>query len=243
MSTGFFGTLITTPLYNGIVFLASIVPGLDLGIIVILFTVLVRLVLFPLAHKSIKTQIALKNIQGDIDVIKKEYAKNSQEQARKIMELYKAKGVNPFGSFLFLFIQIPIIFGLYFVFLRGGLPVINLDFVYSFVHPPKELGHVFLGLIDITQKSIVLALLAGVTQFFQARMMNTSLPQSKEQKSFGADFAKGLKFQVNYIFPIIIMFIAYSLPASMSLYWITTNLFSIGQEWYVKRNKYKSTDE
>lgn len=235
MSTGIFGTLVTTPLYNGIVGLMHLLPWVDLGVIVIIFTCIVRLILFPLAQKSVRTQIVMQEIQPQIDELKKRYKDNTQEQAAKIMALYKEKGLNPFASILFLFIQIPIIFGLYFMFLRAGLPAIDPTFLYSFISVPESVSPLFLNVIDVTAKSIPLAILAGVSQFFQARFAKPPDMKKGDARSFGKEFTKSLHFQMKYVFPLIIIFISAALPASIALYWITSNVFSIGQELWTRK--------
>jgi YidC/Oxa1 family membrane protein insertase len=235
MSHGIFGTLVTTPLYNGLVLLMHALPWADLGIIVIIFTCIVRLILFPLAQKSVRTQIVMQEIQPEIDKLKQRYKDNPQEQAAKIMALYKERGLNPFASILFMFIQIPIIFGLYFMFLRSGLPAIDPAQLYSFVSVPAGVSTMFLGLVSVTAKSIPLAILAGGSQFLQAQFAKPPEIKNDGERSFGREFTKSLHFQMRYVFPVIIIFIASALPASIALYWITSNLFSTAQEIWTRR--------
>ncbi len=235
MSHGIFGTLVTTPLYNGIVLLMDVLPWADLGVIVIVFTCIVRLVLFPLAQKSVRTQLMVQKLQPEMDSIKERYKNDKQEQAVKMMELYRTNNVNPFSNILFLFIQIPIIFGLYFMVLRAGFPAIDPTFLYSFVHAPTSISTMFLGFVDVTVKSIPIAVLAGISQFFQAQLMRIPEPAKDAKPSFGKEFSKSLHFQMKYIFPVVIVFIASALPASVALYWTTSNVFSIGQEWWTRR--------
>lgn len=225
------------PLYNGLVFLIGVLPWADIGIIVILFTCIVKLILFPLSKKSVLTQIKMKEVQPELDAIKEKYKDNKQEQALKVMALYKEKKVNPFSGILLIFIQIPIIFALYFVFLKGGLPKINTELLYSFIKIPKSIDISFLGLMDITQKSYVMAFFASLTQFFQVKF---ATPQFKKKdnsspNSFKDDLAKSMSVQMKYILPVIIFFIARGLPAVVALYWTTSNLFAIGQELYLRR--------
>lgn len=226
------------PLYNGLIFLITTLPWADIGIVVILFTCIVKLVLFPLSKKSVLTQIKMKEIQPELDAIKEKHKDNKQEQALKVMALYKDKKVNPFSGILLIFIQIPIIFALYFVFLKGGLPKINTDLLYSFIKTPKSINISFLGLMDITQKSYVMAFFAALTQFFQVKF---ATPQFKKKdsgsntSSFKDDLAKSMSIQMKYILPVIIFFISRGLPAVVALYWTTSNLFAIGQELYLRR--------
>lgn len=232
------------PLYNGLVFLIGMLPWFDVGVVVILFTCIVKLILFPLSKKSVLTQIRMKEIQPELDLIKEKHKDNKQEQAMKVMALYKEKNVNPFSGILLIFIQIPIIFALYFVFLKGGLPEIKTDILYSFIKIPSSINMSFLGFFDITQKSYLMAFLAAITQFFQVKfaipkIKNTNNSQNK--KSFKDDLAKSMSIQMKYVLPVIIFFIARGLPAVVAMYWTTSNLFAIGQELYLRRARKNTT--
>lgn len=235
-----FNLFFYTPLYNGLIFLIGALPLVDIGIVVVLFTCIVKLVLFPLSKKSVLTQIRMKEIQPELDAIKEKHKDNKQEQALKVMALYREKKINPFSGIILIFIQIPIIFALYYVFLSGGLPKINTDLLYSFVKIPKSIDMSFLGLMDITQKSYLMAFAAAITQFFQVKF---AMPQTKKankklgENSFKDDLAKSMSVQMKYILPIIIFFIARGLPAVVALYWTTSNLFAIGQELYLRRTR------
>jgi len=242
MSDGFFSTIVTTPLYNGMVLLMGALPWADLGVVIILFTCIIRLILFPLAQKSVKTQIVMQEIQPKLDAIKEQFKGDPQQQAARTMAVYKENGLNPFASILFMFIQIPIIFGLYFMFLHAGFPSIDPNFLYSFVHVPAGVDTMFLGFIDMTVKSLPIAILAGVFQFIQAQLMRMPKPRQDDKPSFGKEFTKSLNFQMKYVFPLIIIFVAAALPASIALYWATSNVFSIGQELYVRKHLKKQGD-
>ncbi|MEN9405276.1 MAG: hypothetical protein RLY47_235 [Candidatus Parcubacteria bacterium] len=242
MSDGFFSTIVTTPLYNGMVLLMGALPWADLGVVIILFTCIIRLVLFPLAQKSVKTQIVMQEIQPKLDAIREQFKGDPQQQASRTMAVYKENGLNPFASILFMFIQIPIIFGLYFMFLHAGFPSIDSNFLYSFVHVPAGVDTMFLGFIDMTVKSLPIAILAGVFQFIQAQLMKMPKPKQDDKPSFGKEFTKSLNFQMKYVFPLIIIFVAAALPASIALYWATSNVFSIGQELYVRKHLKKQGD-
>jgi len=134
-----------------------------------------------------------------------------------------------------LFIQLPVILGLYFVFLKGGLPTIDPTLLYSFVpQPSSDVSMHFLGLIDLTAKNIPLAILAGISQHFQARLALPDLAPKKEDATFQEDFARSLQVQMKYVLPFVIIFVAYVASAAVALYWITSNIFAIGQEIHVK---------
>lgn len=231
----FFHTTIYNPLYNGIVFLMSLIPFADLGIIVILFTLFIRLILFPISRKAVQTQLALKALDPEIKKIRQEY-NNKEEQARRLMLLYKTNNINPFSSVFLVLIQLPIIFALYFIFLRSGFPLIHTEILYSFVHVPQTVNPVFLGLVDMTKKSIVLSVCAGLTQFLQAWIVAPTIETKKNvSPSIADDIARGMQLQMRYVLPIVIAFIAYSLSSLVALYWATSNLFTIGQELFMRR--------
>jgi len=213
----------------------STFPWFDLGVSIVLFTIIIKLILFPLSQKSVVTQAKIKKIDPQIKEIKEKY-KDKQEQALKTMELYKKEGINPFSGFLLILIQIPIIFALYFIFLRGGFPEINTDILYSFVKIPVLIKTKFIGLIEVSEKSLILALIAGISQFFQAKLAGPKIEPKKENQGLGADFARSMSLQMKYVFPFIVFFIAYSISAAVALYWATSNLFMIGQELYVRKN-------
>ncbi len=239
MSQGFFYTLLVKPLYNGLIFIVSILPGSDAGVAIILITLLVKIILFPLSKKAIETQVKMKHLEGDLTVLKDKHKDNKEKHAQAMMALYKERGVNPFSSFFLLLVQLPIIFALYNIFIKNALPAVDQTMLYSFVHAPTFVSTHFLGIIDISQKSAVLALLAAISQFFQARYSLASMPAKKEEKgdkpSFQADFARSMNLQMKYVLPVITFFIAYKISAAVALYWLVSNLWAIGQELLVRR--------
>lgn len=230
-----YSTLIFNPLYNVLVYLVGIIPGGDIGIAVIILTILLRIVLLPLAQKAQKTQAAMRVLQPELDRIKKEHKDNPQAQMQAMSKLYKEAGVNPFASIGLLLIQLPILIGLYHVFSWGNLMAVDMSLLYSFVTLPAVVGTNFLGLIDMYGKSLVLALLAGVTQYAMAHV-TPALPIS-EEKSFANDFAKSMQMQMKYVFPALIAVVAYTTSSAIALYLIVSNLATVAQEVYNKRSK------
>lgn len=235
MFADFFHTFFYNPLYNALVALVDTVPFADVGIAVIVLTLAVKLILFPLSMKAVRTQLSMKRIEPEVARIRNEY-KNREEQARKTMELYRREGVNPFSSFLVILIQLPIIFALYFVFFRGGLPAVDATLLYSFIPVPTEVNMHFLGLVDVAAKSFLLALFAGVTQFFQAKLAVPPPALVSGTPTLKDDLAKSFHLQIRYVLPVVVFVIAYTISAAVALYWTTSNLFAIGQELYVRRH-------
>ncbi len=230
-----FHTIIVTPLYNGLIGLLEFGSWVDVGIAVVILTVVVKTALSPLSLKAARTQRLMKEIEGPMKEIREKYKDDREEQGKKMLELYREKNINPFSSFVTLFIQIPVILGLFYVFSKGGLPEIQTDLLYSFVPEPGSVSMMFLGLIDMAGKSKLLAFFAGVTQHFQARFAMPPLQPREENATFQDDFARSMQTQVKYVLPFVIMFVAYVASAAVALYWITSNIFAIGQELYVKR--------
>lgn len=231
--SSFYHTFFFDPLYNALVMLFEILPWADAGIVVILLTILVRLVLYPLSRKAVLTQVKMAEIGPELEKIKEKYKDKAEEQARHTLNLYREKGVNPFSGILVIIIQIPIILALYQIFLH--LPEVNPAFLYSFVHAPEIVKTTFLGLIDVSGKSILLALLAAASTYFQFQvsMKNQTAPKGN---SFGDNLTRSMQTQMKYIFPVIVFFISYQISGVIALYWLTTNLFSIAQEIFVRRN-------
>ena len=234
-----YNTFIFHPLYNGLIGLISLAPGIiDAGIAVILFTIIVRLILFPLSRKAIIAQIKMREIQPELDQIKVTYKDDRQLQGTKTLEVYKKNGVNPFSSVLLLFIQLPIMYALYAVFIHSGLPVVDSAILYHFITAPVINIH-FLGLFDITKSSIILSIGAAIAQYlqleFSLRQMKKTSPNASGKGPASADLAQNMTKQMKYIFPVIIFLISYRLSGVLSLYWIATNLFTLGQEFYVRR--------
>ncbi|MFA4975586.1 MAG: YidC/Oxa1 family membrane protein insertase [Candidatus Paceibacterota bacterium] len=234
MLSNIWDTVLYGPLLNALAFLVSIVPGGDVGIAVIILTLFVKMVLFPLSQRSIESQVKMNLLAPELKKIKDSGA-SKEEQAKQTFELYKHHKTNPFSGCLLVLIQIPIIFALYYVFLKG----IKLDsgLLYSFIQAPEHINMVFLGILDIGQKSLVLALFAGISQYFQASLMPKPTISEKTDGSFQENFTKSMHTQMKYVFPFVVAFIAYSVSGAVALYWITSNIFAIGQQIYANKKK------
>jgi YidC/Oxa1 family membrane protein insertase len=232
-----FYNAIYDPLYNGLVYLVDVVPTHDIGIAIIILTILVKFVLFPLSRQAIKTQIAMRQIAPEVEAIREKFKEKQDEQARAIFALYRERGVRPFSSFLLILIQFPILFGLYWVFWHGGLPDVDPTMLYSFVPVPDMVNMEFLGLVDMRERSIILAALAGLTQLAYARLsMGPRKPREKsKEQSFSADMAHSFDLQARYILPLIVAGIAYTVASAVPLYWTASNLFMLAQEFLMGR--------
>jgi YidC/Oxa1 family membrane protein insertase len=242
-------TIIFKPLYNGLVGLMNI-PGIDVGLAVILFTIIVRFVLYPLSKSALLAQVKMKEVEPEMNKIKSEFKDNKQLQAQKTMELYKTRGIKPLSGVLLLIIQLPILFALISVFYKI-IPTVQPDLLYSFVSIP----HPDLSLfgIDLTTKSLILALLTGVIQFFQLEYSlashQTKLAKKNGVTSSGstADMMSSMTTNMKYLMPIFAFISVYwIIPASfpqaasiIALYWSVSTLFTLAQELWVRKKVLK----
>ena len=235
-----FNTALYNPIYNLLVYLIDVIPGGDVGLAVISLTIIVKLVLYPVSLGAVKTQMKMKLVEPELKKIQEVYKDKKEELAKKTFEIYRKNKINPFSSIIILFIQIPVIFALYFAILKG-LPVIKTDVLYSFVPKPDYINMDFLGLIDISKSKVfVLALIAGITQFFQAKLAMPAFkkPETNTESkeiSFKDEMMKGMHVQVRYVLPLLTFFIAYGLISVIAIYWTISNLFAIGQEYYIRK--------
>lgn len=244
MFSSIWHTFFFDPVYNSLVFFIDVIPGGDVGMAIIVTVILVKVVLLPVSLKAARTQLIMHKMDPELRAIKEEYKDNREEQARRTLELFQANKVNPFSSILLLFIQIPIVIALYFSVSPGSaihLPDINAAYLYSFIPTPETVSMLFFGAIDIAAKSLPLALLAGVTQFIYTRM---SLPilaprDPGAEASFKDDFNRSMQLQMRYVMPIIIFFAAYTISATIALYFVVSNLMTILQELIVRRKGLK----
>ena len=235
-----FHTYLYQPLFNVLIVLYQTVSFYDFGIAIIVLTVLIRFLLYPLSKKGIQSQKEMFTIQPEIKKIQEEYKDNKEEQMKRVMALYKEKKVNPFSGCLPILVQLPILITLYWVFI-SGFEEGSLNNLYSFIHNPGSINHIFLGFIDIAKKqNIILAVLAGIFQFWQSKMILDQQIKGQTKKSAQGDFSLTLSKQMTYMMPVMTVLISYSLQAGLALYWITTTLFSIAQQWIVFKKQNNS---
>jgi len=223
-----FNTLVYQPIFNALVFLYNIVPGHDLGVAIIILTIVIRVILYPLAKKQIESQKRMQEIQPEIKRIQEKYKSDKEKQGRELMNLYKEKKVNPASGCLPLVVQIIFIIALYQA-LMAGINFSECKDLYSVVFCPDEIKTSFLGILDLAKPSIILAALAAAAQFIQTKMMMGS---AKNIPSSGkGDFSQIMNKQMLYLGPLLTLFIGAKFPAGLPLYWLVMTLFMIGQQY------------
>jgi YidC/Oxa1 family membrane protein insertase len=224
-----FNDVLVHPLLNLLVYLYQYIP--DIGIVIILITVLVRLVLLPSFHKSMKHQRALQALQPKMQEIKEKHKDDQEKQALAMMELYKVHKVNPLSSCLPILIQLPLLLALYRVFIQS-LNGEQLQGLYSFVADPGKINAMFLGFVDLAAKgNYWMAGLAAILQFFQTWMMQK---QSKASSPAATDAtSQAMQSYIMYLLPAMTFFFGFQFPAGLALYWVTTTVFGIAQQYYI----------
>lgn len=222
--------IIYKPLLNGLVFLYNTVSFEDLGIAIVLLTLIIRLILFPLFHKSAEYQKKVQRIQPKIKSIQEKHKHNKDKalQTQEILSIYKEEGLNPFSGFFLILVQLPILFALYHIFLKIFTPEI-FNGLYSFVARPETLNAEFLGLINLAESSILMVVLAAIFQYLQGKL---ALPK---HKSTTDSVTERMGRQMVFLGPVLTVVIFYNFPAAIALYWAVASLFSVFQQMIINK--------
>ena len=220
-----FNTILYKPLFNALVVLYQYLPGKDFGVAVIVLTLIIRFILYPLMVKSIKSQKVLSELQPKIKEIQEKHKEDKEKQTKEMMALYQREKINPFGGCLPLLIQLPILVALYRVFWKGLQPE-AMEKLYSFVPNPGAIDPTFFGILNLAEPNFIVALIAGIAQFFQSKTM---LPK-KQPGSKANQFSDMMQKQMVYVFPLITVVFLLKLPSAIGFYWIVTALFSVWQQ-------------
>ena len=227
--TNFFNVLLYQPLFNSLVLLYNYIPGHDFGIAIIFLTIVIRIILYPVSVKALNSQKALQSLQPKMQEIQKKYKDNKEQLAKETLELYRKEKISPFSGLFLALIQLPILIALYSVFWKGLNPE-ELANLYSFVSSPGQINSIFLGMIDLSKANLLLAVLAGIFQFFQTKMLT---PKSVPGQGKNSDISQMMQKQMVYFFPFLTVFILMSLPSAIGLYWIVSGIFSIVQQYFI----------
>ena len=208
----FFHAYIYEPVFAVLVWIYQNIPPHDLGISIILLTLVVRVVLLPIFWKSAKDQSILQALQPKVKAIQENHKDDREAQGRALMALYREHRVNPLSGIFFLALQLPIFIALFRIFNQE----LGSDLFDS---------HTLLGVLNLEEKSLVVALVAAGFQYIQARLM----PYSKDAS------AKMAKWFALGAGPIITLLILTSLPSALGLYWTTSGIFSIVQQFAINK--------
>ena len=207
-----FDELIVKPIFNALMLLYSIIPGGDFGVAIILFTIFIRILIYPLVRKQLHQTKLMRKMQPEIAKIKKEAKGNKQLEATMQMELYKRHGISPFQSIFILLIQLPIFIGLYYVIQIIVLhrnevakfayaPLEQLEPIKKIIENPENFNHTMLGFIDLTKTAfsngtvnivlLVLALISAVTQYIISKQTKPTTGTPKRFREIMKEAAEG----------------------------------------------------
>ncbi len=236
-----FRTFVTEPLFNGLLLIAVFVPGHNLGVAIILLTILVKLVLLIPNQHALEGQKKLQQLQPRVDEIKRKYPNDPKRVQEETMHLWKELKINPLQSCLPMLLQLPILIGLFYV-VRSGATIEtarHLLYPYFLNRPPLALGQAFLGLDLLKPNKFILPPLLVILQFVQMKMMMAKQKRASDKPDLKAPAKPAFDQQTLMLYglPFMIGFFALGFPAAVSIYWGVSTLFGIAQQWYVMREK------
>lgn len=224
-----FNLILYQPLFNALILLYQYLPGHDFGLAVIALTVLIRLLLYPLGTQTIRNQKAISDLQPKLKEIQEKYKNEPEKKVKLTLEVYQKAKISPFSGFLPLLVQLPVLIALYRLFGRQ-ISSETMSHLYSFIPNPGTIDPSFLGLINLAKPSLIFAVLAGVSQFWQTKTLS---PKTDLSGKGGQDFSQIIQKQTLYLFPVLTVIILIKMPAAIGLYWIATTLFSVGQQYFI----------
>ncbi|MFH1207686.1 MAG: YidC/Oxa1 family membrane protein insertase [Patescibacteria group bacterium] len=242
-----FNVALFQPLLNALVLIYKYIP--DLGVAIILLTLVIKLILYIPSRSSIRSQKILQDTQPKLQAIQKQYKDNKEELGRQLMRFYKENKVNPFSSCLPLLIQLPILIALYRAFLAvaqtdPSTHILLADQLKHLYEPLRaifsahSISPMFLGFVDLAKKgNYILAILAGAAQFWQTKMLMAKQPP-KVPGAKDEGMMAGMNKQMMYFMPVLTVIFGLQFPAGLTLYWLFSTLFTVAQQYYIfKRDK------
>lgn len=231
-----FETLLYHPFFNLLIALYTMLPIHDLGIAIIILTILVKLLLWPVSWQQLKAQKGLQDLQPKIKALQQQYKDDKQALGLAQMKLFGEHKINPLSSCLPSLIQIPFLIALFYTFING-LKDHDMSILYPFIQAPSAFQETFLGTFSlVANHNIPLAILVGAAQFVQAKML---LPQKEVhvKGSKDEDMTAAMNKQMTYMMPVMTGYFSYMFPSGLGLYWMVQSLLSIVQQWYFLRGE------
>ncbi len=227
-------TIFYQPLWNILVGLYNVLPGHDIGLVIIILTIIIKIVLFPFTLQGLRSQKALQDLQPKVDELKARYKNDKEALAKEMMALYKREKVSPASSCLPLLIQLPILLALFQV-LRAGLGNPPAELLYPFISDPHGINTISFGFLDLSKVNIPMAIVAGAVQFWQTKMLQTKkVPAEVKDLPVARDetIMTTMNKQMLYVMPVMTVVIGVGLPGGLMLYWLVTSLLTVFQQKY-----------
>lgn len=258
-------TFVVEPIFNILIAIYGILPGHDFGIAILLFSLITRIIMWPLIKKQLHHSKKIKTLQPELAKIKKKAGDNKQLAAQLQMELYREKEINPFAPIGLLIVQIPLLLGLFSVIRqitddpttivsKAYEPVRNLGFIKDIAADPSLVDQSLLGVVDLSRRAlesggwylplVIIALAAGIIQYFQSKML---IPQSKSKKKLREIMKEGSAGQepdreeiqaavgrsTAVLLPGMMIFFGITFPGALALYWTANSAIGYIQQRYV----------
>lgn len=229
-----YNTILYQPIFNLLIFFYNVIPGHDIGLAILALTVLVKVILLPFGAQMLRSQKALQELQPKLTELKEKYKDNKEKLASETMLLYKNQHVNPLSSCLPLLIQFPFLIAVYQSFQRG-IASQNLEMLYPFVTNPGHINNISFGFLDMAVPSLVLAVLAGIAQYVQTKMLITTKPASQTKGAKDEQMMASMNKSMQYFMPLLTIVIGAKLPAGLTFYWFVMTILSIVQQKFIFR--------
>ena len=222
--SNFFHTIFYIPIESGLMFFYNLTVH-NLGLSIILLTLVIRLLLIPLTLPSLRSAKKMKEIKGEVDAVKKKHKGNPKKLQEEQLQLYKKHGINPAIGCLPLLIQLPILFFLYRVLLDVlNSQAVNAQFLFFNLKEPDQY--------------FVLPVLAAVSQFILSFMMSPDSQEKKDKnkdkekkgENFADSLSSALQTQNLYIMPLLWFFLLLKMPSGIGVYWVSSTIFGFFQQ-------------
>jgi len=247
-----FNEFIYRPIYNLLVFIYNVIPFGDFGVAIIILTLIIRFLIIPLSRKQIESQKKIQELQPKIKEIQEKYKNDKEKQSRALMEFYKKNKANPLSGCLPMIFQLIFFIAIYRVLLNisnAGLLVSDQE-LYPFISNPGQINQSFLGIINLSGvlnfnqltlkefPQIILVLATAVIQFIQTKML---MPTMAKNASSKPDISQTISKQMLFLGPLLTLFIGLKFQAGLVLYWFTSTVFSVLQQYFLKKKEEKKT--
>lgn len=212
----------------------------NLGLAVIIFTILIRTLLWPLTHSSLKASHKIRELQPELSKLKKKHGKDAAALQAAQMEMYKKYNVNPLAGCLPQLLQLAVLIVLYHILVKflaqteiNGI-AIQPDFLWLNLTTPDPL-FILPVLAAVTQLVLSMMIAPGAEKpdVVPNKSKKKAVIEANKKEEDLAEMAASMQQQMLYIMPIMTGFIATRFPSGLALYWVATTVFSIGQQWYV----------
>lgn len=236
-----FQEILYRPLLNFLVFL-YLLPPHDLGVAILILTLIVKLALFPLTKKTIleqrKSQESSVKLQTEMQKLKEKYNGDPQKQSEELAKLFKTQRLNLFSVFIPTLIQLVILIALFQVFRNIGNAGQDL-MLYSFVQDPGVIDHVTFGFLDLTKPNSILAVFVGLVQYIQTMMIQPKL--NRKQRKQNSTLA--MQGSMNIMMSFFMMIVALRFPSSLALFWCLSGIFTIIQQKLILKQQPTTSDK